>query len=221
MPYVVLLQYVFLSAFGITRFSWRYISLRDTVRIFLAIASATALLVLLRLLSPRLAADFPLARYGIVPLGVLLGDFVLTFIGLTGVRALRRMLGERIASQQHQQGHEARVPTLLVGAGQGGVLVAQEIARRPDLGIEPVGFVDDDPVKRGAVIHGIKVMGKTDDLDRLSRQHEVKQALITISNAPGTAIRSITEKCKEAGLTVKIVPGTYQIVGGRVNLSRR
>jgi len=220
MPYVVLLQYVFLSAFGITRFSWRYISLRDTVRIFLAIASATALLVLLRLLSPRLAADFPLARYGIVPLGVLLGDFVLTFIGLTGVRALRRMLGERIASQQHPQGHEARVPTLLVGAGQGGVLVAQEIARRPDLGIEPVGFVDDDPVKRGAVIHGIKVMGKTDDLDRLSRQHEVKQALITISNAPGTAIRSITEKCKEAGLAVKIVPGTYQIVGGPVNLSR-
>jgi FlaA1/EpsC-like NDP-sugar epimerase len=220
MPYVVLLQYVFLSAFGITRFSWRYISLRDTVRIFLAIASATALLVLLRLLSPRFAVDFPLARYGIVPLGVLLGDFVLTFIGLTGVRALRRMLGERIASQQHPQGHEARVPTLLVGAGQGGVLVAQEIARRPDLGIEPIGFVDDDPVKRGAVIHGIKVMGKTDDLDRLSRQYEVKQALITISNAPGTAIRSITEKCKDAGLAVKIVPGTYQIVGGRVNLSR-
>ncbi|MDH3726894.1 MAG: polysaccharide biosynthesis protein [Myxococcales bacterium] len=220
MPYVVLLQYALLSAFGITRFSWRYISLRDTVRIFFAIASAGALLVLLRLLSPSLAQDFPVARYGIVPLGVLLGDFVLAFVGLTGVRALRRMLGERIASQKHQQSQGTRVPTWLVGAGQGGVLVAQEIARRPDLGIEAVGFVDDDPVKQGALIHGLKVMGKTDDLARLSRKHEVKQALITISNAPGTAIRSITEKCKDAGLAVKIVPGTYQIVGGRVNLSR-
>ncbi len=220
MPYVVLLQYTFLSAFGITRFSWRYISLRDAVRIFVAIASASALLVLLRLLSPSLAQDFPAARYGIVPLGVLLGDFVLAFIGLTGVRALRRMLGERIASQKHTQSQETRLPTFLVGAGQGGVLVAQEIARRPDLGIKPVGFVDDDPVKQGALIHGIKVMGKTDDLGRLSRKHEVKQALITISNAPGTAIRGITEKCKDAGLAVKIVPGTYQIVGGRVNLSR-
>jgi len=220
MPYVVLLQYTFLSAFGITRFSWRYIGLRDAVRIFFAIASAVALLVLLRLLSPSLVQDFPLARYGIVPLGVLLGDFLLAFIGLSGVRALRRMLGERIATQKHPQGPETRVPTLLVGAGQGGVLVAQEIARRPDLGIKAIGFVDDDPVKQGALIHGIKVMGKADDLSRLSRQHEVKQALITISNAPGTAIRSITEKCKEAGLVVKIVPGTYQIVGGRVNLSR-
>jgi FlaA1/EpsC-like NDP-sugar epimerase len=220
LPYVVLLQYAFLSGFGITRFSWRYISLRDTVRIFVAIALATTLLVGLRFLSPQLVDRIPLARYGIVPLGVLLGDFVLSFIGLTGVRALRRMLGERRASQQHQREEAALAPTLLVGAGQGGVLIAQEITRRPDLGILPVGFVDDDPVKQGAVIHGIKVQGTTRDLVRLAERHRAKQALITISNAPGTSIRRITESCKEAGLTVKIVPGAYEIVGGRVNLSR-
>ena len=222
MPYVVLLQYTFLMVFGIPRFSWRYISLRDAVRIFAAIATAGALLVALRLASPTLATHYTLARYGIVPLGVLLGDFVLAFIGLTGVRAVRRMLGERIASHQHQQEGQGgtQTPTLLVGAGQGGVLVAQEIARRPDLGIKPVGFIDDDRVKQGAVIHGLKVLGGTDDVARLTRKHGVKEALITISNAPGTAIRTITEKCKEAGLAVKIVPGTYQIVGGRVNLAR-
>lgn len=222
MPYVVLLQYTFLTVFGITRFSWRYISLRDAVRVFAAIATAGVLLVALRLASPKIATQFTIARYGIVPLGVLLGDFVLAFIGLTGVRALRRMLGERIASHQHQQEGVGGVqtPTLLVGAGQGGVLVAQEIARRPDLGIKPVGFIDDDRVKQGAVIHGLKVLGGTDDVARIAKKHSVKEALITISNAPGTAIRSITEKCTEAGLAVKIVPGTYQIVGGRVNLSR-
>jgi len=220
LPYVVLLQYAFLSAFGITRFSWRYISLRDAVRIFVAIASATALLVALRFLSPLLVDRFPLARYGVVPLGVLLGDFVLAFIGLTGVRALRRMLGERVASRQYEREEAPSEPTLLVGAGQGGVLIAQEIARRPDLGILPVAFVDDDPVKRGAVIHGIKVMGTTRDLRRLAQRHQAKQALITVSNAPGSAIRRITESCKDAGLTVKIVPGAYEIVGGRVNLSR-
>ena len=220
LPYVVLLQYAFLSAFGITRFSWRYISLRDAVRIFVAITSATALLVSLRFLSPVLVDRFPLARYAIVPLGVLLGDFVLAFLGLTGVRALRRMLGERVASKQHTREEAPPKLTLLVGAGQGGVLIAQEIARRPDLGILPVAFVDDDPVKQGAVIHGIKVMGTTRDLRRLAQRHQAKQALITVSNAPGSAIRRITESCKEAGLTVKIVPGAYEIVGGRVNLSR-
>ena len=220
LPYVVLLQYSFLSGFGITRFSWRYIGLRDAVRIFAAIASATTLLVALRFLSPLLVDRFPLARYGIVPLGVLLGDFVLSFIGLTGVRALRRILGERLASKQHRREESPLAPTLLVGAGQGGVLIAQEIARRPDLGILPVAFVDDDPVKQGVVIHGIKVQGTMRDLPRLAQRHGAKQALITISNAPGSAIRRITESCKDAGLTVKIVPGAYEIVGGRVNLSR-
>ena len=220
LPYVVLLQYAFLSGFGITRFSWRYISLRDAVRIFGAMASVTALLVGLRFLSPLLVDRFPLARYGIVPLGVLLGDFVLSFIGVTGVRALRRMLGERWASKQHGREESPPTSTLLVGAGQGGVLIAQEITRRPDLGIKPVAFVDDDPVKQGAVIHGIKVRGTTRDLLRLAQRHKAEQALITISNAPGSDIRRITESCKEAGLTVKIVPGAYEIVGGRVNLSR-
>ncbi|MFA9472317.1 MAG: nucleoside-diphosphate sugar epimerase/dehydratase, partial [Deltaproteobacteria bacterium] len=220
LPYVVLLQYAFLSGFGITRFSWRYIGLRDAVRIFVAIAFATALLISLRLVSPLLVDRFPLARYGVVPLGVLLGDFVLAFMGLTGVRALRRMLGERVASRQYQREEAPSEPTLLVGAGQGGVLIAQEITRRPDLGILPVAFVDDDPVKQGAVIHGIKVMGTTLDLPRLAQRYQAKQALITVSNAPGSAIRRITESCKDAGLTVKIVPGAYEIVGGRVNLSR-
>jgi FlaA1/EpsC-like NDP-sugar epimerase len=220
LPYVVLLQYAFLSGFGVTRFSWRYISLRDVVRIFVAIASATALLVIFRFLSPALVAQLPPARYGVVPLGVLLGDFVLAFIGLAGVRALRRMLGERLALKSHEREEQPRQPTLLVGAGQGGVLVAQEIARRPDLGIQPVAFVDDDPVKQGAVIQGIKVSGTTAELKRLAQRYDAKQALITVSNAPGSAIRRITDSCKSAGLTVKIVPGTYEIVGGRVNLSR-
>jgi FlaA1/EpsC-like NDP-sugar epimerase len=220
LPYVVLLQYAFLSGFGVTRFSWRYISLRDVVRIFVAIASAAAVLVIFRFLSPALVDRVPPARYGVVPLGVLLGDFMLAFIGLTGVRALRRILGERLALKRHTREEQSQEPTLLVGAGQGGVLVAQEIARRPDLGILPVAFVDDDPVKQGAVIQGIKVSGTTADLKRLAQRYNAKQALITISNAPGSAIRRITESCKTAGLTAKIVPGTYEIVGGRVNLSR-
>ena len=220
LPYVVLLQYAFLSGFGITRFSWRYIGLRDAVRIFAAISSATAVLFALRLASPILVDRFAIARYGIVPLGVLLGDFVLAFIGLSGVRALRRILGERVASKQHDREEKPQVPTLLVGAGQGGVLIAQEISRRPDLGIRAVAFVDDDPVKQGAVIHGIKVQGTSEELLRVAQRHDATQALITISNAPGSAIRRITERCKEAGLKVKIVPGAYEIVGGRVNLSR-
>ena len=59
LPYVVLLQYAFLSAFGVTRFSWRFISLRDVVRILAAVASASAGLLALRLVTPALVESVP------------------------------------------------------------------------------------------------------------------------------------------------------------------
>jgi FlaA1/EpsC-like NDP-sugar epimerase len=221
MPYVLLLQYGILNAFGVTRFSWRYIGLRDAVRIFAAVALSSAVLTLLRFVSPWIVPHFPLARFGIVPLGVLFANFILVFLGLSGARVSRRLLGEWTAAQRHRpKTRRESVPTVLVGAGQGGVLVAQEIARRPDLGIELVAFVDDEPGKVGAVIHGIEVAGTTDDLQEIKERFQARQALIAIASAPGTAIRDITDKCNDAALPVKIVPGTFEIVGGRVNLSR-
>ncbi len=221
MPYVLLLQYGLLNAFGVTRFSWRYIGLRDAVRIFAAVALSSGFLTLLRFVSPWIVPHFALARFGIVPLGVLFANFILVFLGLSGVRALRRLLGEWNAAQRHRpKARRDLVPTVLVGAGQGGVLVAQEIGRRPDLGIQLVAFVDDEPGKVGTVIHGIEVAGTTDDLQHIKERFAARQALIAIASAPGTAIRHITEKCSAAGLPVKIVPGTFEIVGGRVNLSR-
>ena len=116
LPYVVLLQYSFLSAFGITRFSWRFISLRDAVQIFVALASASAVLVAIRLISPRLVDWFPIARYGIVPLGVLLGDFLLALIGIAGVRAARRLIGERTSRSQTDPDHEGESNSIPHGA---------------------------------------------------------------------------------------------------------
>ncbi len=220
LPYVVLLQYTMLTFFGITRFSWRFISLRDVVRILLAITAAAAVLLVIRLAGEPLARQFKPLRYALVPIGVLLADSLLAFLAVTGVRVLRRLIGERITSQQYQRGDKSPERTVLVGAGQGGVLVAQEIMRRADLAIKPVAFVDDDPVKVGSVIHGIKVLGTTKDLAHICESQRITQALITISGAPGTAIRRITDDCKAVGLKVKIVPGTYQIMDGRVNLSR-
>ena len=71
-------------------------------------------------------------------------------------------------------------------------MVAKEIASRPELGILVVGFVDDDPLKQGSVIHGLRVFGKTADVRRIARQKGVRQAIITISNAPGSAVRKIS-----------------------------
>ena len=81
------------------------------------------------------------------------------------------------------------------------MLVAREIAGRPDLGIQPVGFVDDDQNKLGSVVHGLRVLGSTEQVPELVAKLEVEQAIITIANAPGKEIRRIREIAEQAGYT--------------------
>jgi FlaA1/EpsC-like NDP-sugar epimerase len=220
-PYVIGAKFLVLSAFGIPRFSWRYFGLREAQRVLLATATISALLLALRVIGH---AFFDIitgpAQYAAVPIGVILVDFALAFLATTGIRATRRILAERAESGRRRGLGTEAVPTLLVGAGQAGLLVAKELSSRPDLGIRPIGFIDDDRAKLGTVLHGIRVLGTTDQLETLAARHGAAQILITIANAPGSDIRRINQLCEAAALPAKIIPGIYEIVGGQVNLSR-
>ncbi len=221
-PYVIGLEYLVLVALGVRKFSWRYIGLREIGRIFAALALASAVLVISRLVVGALQHDFRYLRHGVVPFSVIAMNFVLAFGGIAGVRVVRRMLGERADARRPslRPRKTGLVPTLLVGAGQAGVLVAKELAQRPELGLAPVGFLDDDRLKRGTVIHGIPVLGTSHELEALATEHGARQVLITMANVPGAVVRRIRELSDRAGLPAKIIPGIYEIVDGRVNLSR-
>jgi FlaA1/EpsC-like NDP-sugar epimerase len=215
-PYVVLLQYASLASFSVPRLSWRYISIGDVTRVLTALALATGVLVAVRLLAPFVVPHFDLV---VVPLGVIAMNFALAFLGLVGVRATRRLQGEASERKRKTSGSESH-RVLLIGAGQAGVLVAREIMNRPDLGLHPVGFIDDDPSKHRMSIGGLSVLGTTADIREVAERKHVKRALITIANASGQHIRRIAELCRDAELETKIIPGMYEIVGDKVNLSR-
>jgi FlaA1/EpsC-like NDP-sugar epimerase len=214
--YVVAIQYVILAALGIPRYSWRYISLREMLRVGAAVALSASILVGLRI--GLNAADLELGLFR-VPLGALAMNTFLVFVGLVGVRATRRLQGEA-QDRRRRSARGDRHGVLLVGAGEAGVLVAREIAARPDLGLEAVGFLDDDLKKVGTRIGGLPVLGTTEKIIEIAYLRGVKRVLITIANARGADIRRITMRCKDAGLDTKIIPGLYEIVGDRVNLSR-
>src|SRR5207248_9165377 len=94
-----------------------------------------------------------------------------------------------------------------------------QILADPRLGIEPVGFLDDDPGKRGMVIHGTRVLGPVADLAKIALVHRAKQVLITMGNPSGENLRRIVEICRNCGLPTKVIPGIRYILEGKVNLS--
>jgi FlaA1/EpsC-like NDP-sugar epimerase len=214
-PYVVVVQYTTLATFNVLRISWRYISMREILRILIASVAASSLVLALRLMASGFEFE---GNIFLVPISVIAMDGVLGFVGLAGARAARRLQGEEQERKRRANGiHRKRA--LLIGAGQAGVLVAREIANRPDLGIEPVGFLDDDIRKVGTRIGGLPVLGTTQRIVDIAERKRVKRVLITIA-AGGQEIRRIALQCKDAGLDTKIIPGLYEIVGDKINLSR-
>lgn len=216
-PYVVVLKYVVLGLYGVPAFSWRYVGMREAKRIFFALGAASAVLAVIRIAAAPLGGYF---GFIVIPFGVLIMDFCLAFLGVLGVRVLKRLHAERQERSRDGTISIIKKRTLLIGAGRAGVLVAREVEQNPHLAIAIAGFVDDDPVKNGELIQGIRVIGSTKDLDSLADKTRAEQAIITIASASGTAIRRIVETCKAIPLPVKIIPGIHEIIDGRVNLSR-
>ena len=220
LPYAIALQYAIMVVLGVHRLAWRYIAIPDVRRIGLAVLAAMTVELAFRFAAEAMLPSYPLVARAIVPISVIVMSATFAFLGVTGVRVARRMFAERSESVSRRAPRHEPVRTLLVGAGRAGVMVAKEIGARPDLGILPLGFVDDDALKVGTLVHDLRVHGTTQDLADIATRVGATQVLITMANAPGKEVRRIVQLCEQASLTVKIIPGVYEIVGGQVNLSR-
>jgi FlaA1/EpsC-like NDP-sugar epimerase len=213
-PYVVLIQFAGLIIAGVYSFIWRYVGIGEVTSFLKAAYLSLLPLVIVRLGVP---ADYHQWR---VPLSIIMIDAVLAFGGVLGLRVLRRALYERFERHRFARGSSQTKPVLLIGAGQAGVLAAREINGRGDTGLAIKGFIDDDPEKQGSVIHGIKVLGTTEDMPRLVRTLGIDHVVITIAAASRNEIRRIVKLCEVVPVKAQIIPGLYEILQGNVEVSR-
>jgi FlaA1/EpsC-like NDP-sugar epimerase len=109
--------------------------------------------------------------------------------------------------------------TLIVGAGEAGHQLLQEIRKSPRANYSVVGFVDDDPLKNGMNLGGIKVMGTTRQLSQLAKDLGIEKVIIAIPSARGKDIRAIIRRCKMADVRFKILPGLSDLISGKVEVS--
>ncbi len=212
LPYLVMLQIGVNYCVGMYRRVWRYVSVPDTVHLGGAVGVISLLMLVLRLL----IADS--RSMWVFPIGTIVIAFLLATVGMLGARLAWRVVCEK-AARAKTQTNGVKLRTLLVGAGDAGIMTAREITRRRDLGLQVCGFLDDDPGKQGSVIQGISVYGATTDLPEMVKKHRVDQVIITMANARRKTVRYILDLCEEALVPVKIIPGLYEILGNHVTVS--
>jgi len=214
LPAVILIQLLALYFCGVYNFIWRYVGLAELFAFFKAAFWSGMILVIARLTLPDALATWR------VPLSIIFMDTVLALLGIVGLRVFRRVLFERYEKSRHVGQPSRRRPVLMVGAGRAGVLAAREISTRGDMDIWIEGFVDDDERKHGSVIQGKKIFGSTEDLPRLCADLDIDHVVITMAQVARDELRRIVEICERIPVRVRIIPGLYEILDGRVQITR-
>ncbi|HEX9417014.1 MAG TPA: nucleoside-diphosphate sugar epimerase/dehydratase [Gaiellaceae bacterium] len=206
---VVGIKLVVFVVFGFYNHWWRYISTRDMWRLVRGVTAASLVADLtVYLLSP--VHDIRLPR------SIAAMDWLLALGLVAGARLLVRSIMERPSPAGIvARGREV----LVVGAGDAAQLIVREMLKSPSLGYTPIGLVDDDPRKKNLRLHGVRVLGSTDELQHLLRESKPDEVLIAIPSASGEVRQQIVNATREAGIPVKTLPGIYELISGDVDLA--
>jgi FlaA1/EpsC-like NDP-sugar epimerase len=208
--FVVVGKLVVFGAFGLYEKWWRYFRLPDIVGLVRASVVSTLILAAAFLLIQPF--DDPMPR------SVLVTDFLLTTFMLAGARLVVRTIVER-PTRRPAAGKFRNV--LVVGAGSGGQMVVRELQLNPNLGTRAIGYLDDDPRKRGMRLHGIKVVGTTAEVGRVLDDLKPDEVHIAIPSAPGELRGQVVAACRERDVTVRTLPTVFELLRGGVQLTKQ
>jgi FlaA1/EpsC-like NDP-sugar epimerase len=211
--------------------SWSYSSQRDYWAIVRGVCAVTLLAVVGVAVLRPVEIPSPEARVGAGPVpvvshvrtiaeslpnGVVALFFLLSLLFLVGWRVLARTVHERRLLGGVRGVSQGRRSVLIVGAGDGGRLVLREIVRNHELGLVPIGFLDDDPRKHGLRIDGVKVRGNTDGhLARILDESEPDEVIIAIPSAPGSTRARVVRACRSRGIPVRTLPTVFELLQTR------
>ena len=121
------------------------------------------------------------------------------FLFLAGSRMAFRLFRQLLPNSHIAEGRRV----FIYGAGDGGELLLRELQNNRELRYAPVGFLDDDPAKKGKLIHGLKVFAGNGDLTEVCKQHGVDELLISSSKVSEERVQEIARSCFQQEILVK------------------
>ncbi|WP_374712948.1 polysaccharide biosynthesis protein [Symbiobacterium terraclitae] len=214
LPFIIPARVAVFSACGLYRQVWSQASLPELGQIMAATTGDAVLAAIV---------IYGLVQHWIypgpfMPRSILIIAWMLNTACIGGSRLVLRLRREWLLTRKSVAG--VQHPTLVFGAGDAGALICREIKRHGESGYRVVGFLDDDPAKQGMRVAGVPVLGSRKDLGRIVKQHKITHLIIAMPSAKGRAVREISSLALDLGVHVKVLPGLYELVEGRVSVSQ-
>jgi UDP-GlcNAc:undecaprenyl-phosphate GlcNAc-1-phosphate transferase len=190
LPVLLFVKMATFLVMGVYRGIWRYTSVGDLV--------VFAKAVVISSVASLLAVLFAF-RFEGVSRTVFIVDAIILLMMVAGSRMAFRLFRQVLPQPQSLEG--SRI--LIYGAGDAGELLLRELRNNRDLKYAPVGFIDDDPNKKGKVIHGLRVFGGNGSLRSVCSEQRVDEILISSPKISKERIREIQRDCRESNVALK------------------
>jgi UDP-GlcNAc:undecaprenyl-phosphate GlcNAc-1-phosphate transferase len=186
LPLVVGAKVLVFYALGLYRGIWRHAGTPELVRTGIATIVAGG---------AAFGIYIALHGLGAVSVSVLVIDWMTVTLAVVGVRFGFRGLRQYFAATR-----SGGRRVLLYGAGDAGMLTLRKLRRNDALDRQPVGFIDDDPLKQDQTIQGVKVRGTGDELVQVCRDHDVDEVIVTTTTMPTDRQRAVSRRCRDANI---------------------
>ena len=207
LPLLVLVRICFFYYYGLFKGWWQYVDMHDLFDIIKAISfsSFTFLVGMVFLFNLRA-----------FPRSVFIIDWFLLIILTGGIRFALRLVRERSFSLPEKDLKNI----LIVGAGGAGETIVREMKKDSKLNMEPIGFIDDNPQKKGIKIQGVQVLGNRKDLPKILEKRKVDELIVAIHNVTEDDLKDILETCHYYKVKFKRIPAFRNLLDGSIDISQ-
>ncbi|MBE6473852.1 MAG: polysaccharide biosynthesis protein [Coriobacteriaceae bacterium] len=202
----VVIYLLFFIIFRLYNSLWEYASLDDAFRIILAVGLGTLVTAVVL---------WMLEHW--IPIRIYFVQMFLMIFFTGGSRILFRVRRNRI--REHQARPTVKRPrTLVVGAGETGSLAIDRMSSKdPNMPGEPIVAVDDNPAKKGKRIHGVRVLGSSEDIEDLVKRFDIEQIVVAIPSATIEQRKKIYSICVQTDCQLRTLPNVRELRIDEIN----
>lgn len=207
-PYIICALIVF-YIFRLYHSIWRFASVSELGRMIWAFLVLQVIaLALNKIVGVRMPYSFWII------------GFLISMMGCTGLRfAYRffRAFRQMAIHREHDYGDER---VMVIGAGSAGRMLIHEMIMSQQLSTKVCCIIDDNPIKKNRFLDGVPIVGNRYDIPEMVIKYGITKIIFAIPTATGQKRRDVLQICQETGCKVQVVPGIYELVDGKVSVSR-
>ena len=208
-PYCVCVVVIF-YIFRLYHSIWRFASVSELERMVLAWATFQLVVLVIYFITKIR-----------MPMSFWAGGAIIGFLLTTSIRFSYRFLrGVRGSLEQRQGSVTGNERVMVIGAGESGRSIIHEYIMSRYLNARVCCVIDDNPVKKGRYLDGVPIEGGRQEIRRCVEEYQITTIIFAIPAASGIEKKEILDICGQTGCKVKVIPGIYQLVDGKVSVSQ-